>query len=105
MNRVYMTAVALACALAPFAPAQAGGDPAAGKAKAVVCSACHGVDGNSTNPIWPKLAGQHEAYLAKQIRAFRDGVRVDPTMAPMVSILKEEDIDDIAAFYASQKPK
>ena len=105
MNRVYMTLLALAFALAPLAPAHAGGDPAAGKAKAVVCSACHGVDGNSVNPLWPKLAGQHEAYLAKQIRAFRDGVRVDPTMAPMVSILKEEDIDDIAAFYASQKQK
>ena len=105
MNRVSMAALALACALAPFVPAHAGGDPAAGKAKAVVCSACHGVDGNSVNPLWPKLAGQHEAYLAKQIRAFRDGVRVDPTMAPMVSILKEEDIDDIAAFYASQKQK
>ena len=105
MNRVCMTALVLACALAPLAPAHAGGDPAAGKVKAVVCSACHGVDGNSVNPIWPKLAGQHEAYLAKQIRAFRDGVRVDPTMAPMVSILKEEDIDDIAAYYASQKPK
>ena len=105
MNRVYMTSLSLALALAPLAPVHAGGDPAAGKAKAVVCSACHGVDGNSVNPLWPKLAGQHEAYLAKQIRAFRDGVRVDPTMAPMVSILKEEDIDDIAAFYASQKPK
>jgi cytochrome c553 len=100
-----MHALALACALSPFAPAHAGGDAEAGKQKAVVCSACHGVDGNSVNPLWPKLAGQHEVYLAKQIRAFRDGVRVDPTMAPMVSILKEEDIDDIAAFYASQKQK
>ena len=105
MNRVYMTALALACALPPFAPAQAGGDPAAGKAKAVVCSACHGVDGNSTNPIWPKLAGQHEVYLAKQIRAFKSGERTDATMAPMMNLIKEEDIDDIAAYYASQKQK
>ena len=105
MIRAYTTALALACALSPLSSAQAGGDPVAGKTKAVVCSACHGIDGNSVNPLWPKLAGQHEAYLAKQIRAFRDGVRVDPTMAPMVSILKEEDIDDIAAYYASQKPK
>ena len=105
MIRVYVTALSLACTMAPLAPAHAGGDPVAGKTKAVVCSACHGIDGNSINPLWPKLAGQHEAYLAKQIRAFRDGVRVDPTMAPMVSILKEEDIDDIAAFYASQKQK
>ena len=105
MNRVYMTALALACALAPFAPAHAGGDPAAGKAKAVVCSACHGVDGNSVNPLWPKLAGQHEAYLAKQIRAFKSGERTDATMAPMINLIKEEDIDDIAAYYASQTPK
>lgn len=105
MTRVYTTALALTCALSPLAPAYAAGDAEAGKQKAVVCSACHGIDGNSINPLWPKLAGQHAAYLAKQIRAFRDGVRVDPTMAPMVSILKEEDIDDIAAYYASQKPK
>ena len=105
MNRVYMTALALACALGPLAPAHAGGDPVAGKAKAVVCSACHGVDGNSVNPIWPKLAGQHEAYLAKQIRAFKSGERTDPTMAPMIDLIKEEDIDDVAAYYASQKPK
>ena len=105
MNRVYMTSLALACALAPLAPAHAGGDPEAGRAKAVVCAACHGVDGNSVNPIWPKLAGQHEAYLAKQIRAFKSGERTDPTMAPMINLIKEEDIDDIAAFYASQKQK
>ena len=105
MNRVFMTALALACALAPFVPAQAGGNAEAGKAKAVVCSACHGVDGNSVNPLWPKLAGQHEAYLAKQIRAFKSGERTDATMAPMMNLIKEEDIDDIAAFYASQKQK
>ena len=105
MTRVYVTALALACALSSLAPVHAGGDAAAGKQKAVICAACHGVDGNSVNPIWPKLAGQHEVYLAKQIRAFRSGERKDPTMAPMVSILKEEDIDDVAAYYASQTPK
>ena len=105
MTRVYVTALALACALSSLAPVHAGGDAAAGKQKAVICAACHGVDGNSVNPIWPKLAGQHEVYLAKQIRAFRSGERKDPTMAPMVSLLKEEDIDDVAAYYASQTPK
>ena len=105
MIRVYTSAFALACALSPLAAVHAGGDAAAGKQKAVICAACHGVDGNSVNPIWPKLAGQHEVYLAKQIRAFRSGERKDPTMAPMVSLLKEEDIDDVAAFYASQKQK
>ena len=105
MIRTYMTGLALACTLAPFPPAHAGGDPEAGRAKAVVCSACHGVDGNSVNPMWPKLAGQHEAYLAKQIRAFKSGERTDATMAPMMNLIKDEDIDDIAAFYASQKQK
>ena len=105
MIRVYMTALALAGALSSLAPAHAGGDAEAGKAKAVICSACHGVDGNSINPLWPHLAGQHEAYLAKQIRAFKSGERTDPTMAPMMLMVKEEDIDDIAAYYASQKLK
>ena len=105
MIRVYTTALALTCALSPLAPAGAAGDAQAGKAKAVICSACHGIDGNSTNPLWPKLAGQHEAYLAKQIRAFKSGERTDQTMAPMMMMVKEEDIDDIAAYYASQKPK
>ena len=105
MIRIYTTALALACALSPLAQVHAAGDPEAGKQKAAICAACHGVDGNSVNPIWPKLAGQHEAYLAKQIRAFKSGERKDATMAPMVSILKDADIDDVAAYYASQTPK
>ena len=78
------------------------GDAAAGKAKAVVCAACHGADGTSVNPMWPNLKGQNEQYLIKQIRAFRDGTRNDPTMAPMVAALTDEDIANLAAFYASQ---
>jgi len=78
------------------------GDIAAGKAKSVVCSACHGATGISVNPMWPNLAGQKEQYLAKQIKAFRDGTRKDPSMAPMVAALSDQDIDNLAAFYASQ---
>ena len=81
------------------------GDAAAGKAKALLCSACHGLDGNSTNPLWPKLAGQHEAYLVKQMKAFRSAERKDPLMAPMSAGLRDADIDDLAAYYASQKQK
>ena len=77
------------------------GDIAAGKAKSVVCAACHGANGISMSPIWPNLAGQKEMYLAKQIKAFRDGERKDPTMAPMVAGLTDEDIANLAAYYAS----
>ena len=78
------------------------GDVAAGKAKSVVCAACHGATGHSMNPLWPNLAGQKEQYLAKQIKAFRDGTRNDPTMAPMVMALTDDDIANLAAYFAAQ---
>ena len=80
------------------------GDAAAGKTKAAVCAACHGPVGVSVNPAWPSLAGQQPVYLANQIRLFRDGVRVEPTMQPFVQNLSDQDIDDIAAYYASLSP-
>lgn len=82
--------------------AMAGGDVEAGKAKAAICAACHGATGTSINPMWPNLAGQHEQYLAKQIKAFRDGIRKDPMMAPMVASLSDADIANLAAYYAAQ---
>ncbi len=78
------------------------GDVAAGKAKSAVCAACHGATGVSMNPMWPNLAGQKEQYLAKQIKAFRDGTRKDPTMAPMVAALTDGDIANLAAYFAAQ---
>lgn len=78
------------------------GDAAAGKAKSVVCAACHGANGISMNPLWPNLAGQKEQYLAKQIKAFRDGTRKDATMAPMVAGLSDDDIANLAAYFAAQ---
>ena len=78
-------------------------DIAKGKAKAVTCVACHGPKGISNNPIWPNLAGQKKEYLIKQIKAFKDGVRKDPSMAPMVAPLTEEDIKNLAAYYSSLK--
>lgn len=80
----------------------AAGDPAAGKTKAATCSACHGADGNSNNPIWPKLAGQHASYIVKQLQAFKSGARQDPTMQPMAAPLSEEDMADLAAYFSSQ---
>ena len=80
------------------------GDPVQGKAKAALCSACHGVAGVSTNPLWPSLAGQQEPYLVKQIKAFRDREREDITMQPFVENLTDQDIADLAAFYSGLSP-
>jgi cytochrome c553 len=83
---------------------QAAGDAAAGQAKAAVCAACHGADGNSLVPNWPKLAGQHPEYIKKQFQAFKAGDRKDPTMSPQALMLKtDQDIEDVAAFFSSQK--
>lgn len=76
------------------------GDPERGKAKSALCSACHGVAGVSVNPLWPSLAGQQEQYLVKQIKAFRDGEREEITMQPFVENLSDQDVADLAAFYA-----
>ena len=85
------------------AVAQAAGDPAAGEAKAGTCLACHGPDGNSVNPLWPKLAGQHPGYTMKQLKELQASeTRSNAMMAPMIKDLSEEDMEDIAAFYASR---
>ena len=76
-------------------------DIEAGKEKTVVCQSCHGPDGNSANPIWPKLAGQHASYILKQLREFKAGKRQDPTMQGMVAALTDEDMVNIAAYYQS----
>ena len=81
------------------------GNPEAGKAKAHACSACHGLQGISTNPVWPNLAGQHAAYLAIALKAYRDGRRVDPLMTPMARPLSDQDIADLAAYFSSLPPR
>ncbi len=88
-------------ALAPLAAA-AIGDPVAGEQKAAMCAACHGPDGNSMVSAWPKIAGQHVDYAARQTRMVRDGQRSIPEMIAFVMDLSDQDIADIAAFYASQ---
>ncbi|MHA6999463.1 c-type cytochrome [Aeromonas schubertii] len=79
-------------------------DAEAGKAKAVVCAACHGVEGKAMIPGYPHLAGQSAQYTAKQLKAFRDGQRQDSVMAPMAKPLSDADIENLAAWYASLKP-
>lgn len=100
MNKTILSACALLL-LASF-PAFAG-DPAAGQKKSQACAACHGPDGNSVSPDFPKIAGQHQDYLAKALRDYKSGARKNPIMAPMAASLTTRDIDDLAAYYASQK--
>ena len=74
-----------------------------GQEKSVVCAACHGPTGVSVNPIWPSLAGQHAGYLTKQLLDFKEKKgRDNPTMAPMVANLSEQDIADLSVFYTRQ---
>lgn len=82
--------------------AYAGGDPEAGKQKSTPCAACHGADGNSVNPAWPKLAGQGEKYLVDQLQLFKDKIRINTLMNPQAVNLSEQDILDLAAYYANQ---
>ena len=96
-----LSAIATAL-LAPIALAQ--GDAAAGQAKSALCATCHGPDGNSELVINPKIAGQNARYLSKQLQDFKSGVRPGPIMAAMVISLSDEDIEDLAAYYAAQTP-
>lgn len=82
--------------------AVADGDAAAGKAKSATCAACHGADGNSANPEWPKIAGQHASYTVLQLQAYKEGKRQNALMMPMAMGLSETDMQDLAAFYSSQ---
>jgi cytochrome c553 len=82
------------------------GDATKGKALSAVCSACHGADGNSVNPDWPKIAGQGEAYIVKQLHDFRADKRAEATMTPMAKgIASDEDVLHLAAYFSSQKTK
>jgi cytochrome c553 len=93
---------ALACTV--LTGAAAAGDPAAGAQKAAVCGACHGATGNSVNPEWPNLAGQHESYTVAQLALFKQGVRDNILMAPMAMALTEADMQDLGAHFARQTP-
>jgi cytochrome c553 len=77
----------------------------AGQAKAAACAACHGIDGNSVNPEWPSLAGQHPSYIAKQLRLFKSGARPSSVMVPQAQPLSEQDIDDLSTYFAAQPQK
>ena len=81
------------------------GNAEAGKTKSAVCAACHNADGNSVNPEWPKLAGQHPNYIIKELNDFKNDKRVNATMSPMAKPLSEQDMADLAAYFSSQAKK
>jgi nitrite reductase (NO-forming)/hydroxylamine reductase len=85
-----------------FAPALQAVDIEAGKQRASTCFACHGQDGISLNPKYPNLAGQSAEYLAKQLDAFRSGMRKDSVMSPMAALLSDADVENVAAYFAGQ---
>jgi cytochrome c553 len=80
------------------------GKVADGATKSAICSSCHGPNGNSVNPEWPRLAGQSAVYIAEQLRLFRSGVRDNPIMKPLAASLSDQDISDLAVYYEAQTP-
>ena len=102
MKKVLFIALAAGLISAPLV-ATAAGDVAAGKAKSASCAGCHGATGTSPSPMWPNLAGQKEAYLAIQLKDFKNGTRTEATMNAMAKPLSDADSNNLAAFYAAQK--
>ena len=93
----------LAAALSAASFGALAGDPVAGKAKSMTCAGCHGVNGISSNGMWPNLAGQKEAYLVSQLKMFRDGKRNNAMMTAMAKGLSDADIANLSAYYAGLK--
>jgi cytochrome c553 len=77
------------------------GDVKAGRAKALMCQACHGLDGLSKTPDAPNIAGQTEPYLLTQLQAFKSGTRKNDAMSVVVPSLSDKDIEDLAAYYSA----
>ena len=99
---ILLLSATAAAVFAQVSPAQ--GDAAAGEAKSALCATCHGPDGNSELVINPKIAGQNARYMIKQLQDFKSGARPGPIMTAMVINLSDEDIEDLAAYYAAQTP-
>lgn len=101
MGKILFIIITATLMLAAF-QAGAAGDPVAGQSKSAVCAACHGVDGNSPTAAWPKIAGQHEDYIYKQLIDFKSGNRDNPQMSPIVTTMSDDDLGDVAAYFGSQ---
>lgn len=99
MKATLLVAASLALAAAPAFAA----DADAGKEKSKTCAACHGPDGNSVAPDFPRIAGQYYDYLVRVIGEYKSGARKNPIMMPMVEKLTKRDIEDLAAYFSQQK--
>jgi cytochrome c553 len=104
MKKVSVIAPLLVLSCLGASAALAAGSAEKGEAKSTACIACHGSQGNSANPEWPVLAGQHEQYIHKQLQAFKSGARKNPLMSPMAMSLSDEDMADLGAYFQAQKP-
>lgn len=108
MNNYIAALARVIAALAFFASATASaeslieGSVEAGQAKAVVCGACHGIDGNSVNPEWPSLAGQHARYAYEQLEAFKNGNRANPLMTGQAMALSDDDMKNLSVYFEAQ---
>lgn len=103
LRRFLACAGTLAASLALLGPVHAAGSAEAGQTRSIVCAGCHGVDGNSFNPEWPSLAGQNATYLIKAMQSFKDGSRQNVLMNAQAAALSEQDMQDLAAWFSSQK--
>jgi len=102
MKNTLFIATIMACSLVVYGAAQAAGDVAAGKTKSAMCAGCHGTNGQGVPPN-PALAGKPEADIAQALRDFRSGKRVNPVKKAITASLSEQDIENLATFYASLK--
>ena len=101
MNKLVIVAIASALLLAA-GYSFAGGGAAAGKQKSAACAACHGADGNSATPDFPRIAGQQNDYIVKALSDYKSGARKDPVMGAMAVNLSKQDMEDLAAYFSSQ---
>jgi cytochrome c553 len=108
MMRAGWAGLALLAATLSYAQTAAPDDPfstgkvEAGASKTAACTACHGPNGNSANPDWPRLASQSAVYIAEQLKLFKTQVRNNPVMMPMASGLSDQDVNDVAVYYEAQ---
>jgi cytochrome c553 len=102
MNKIILVLTATVISVVPLTAFSAG-DITAGQNKSAVCHACHGATGTSIQPNYPNLGGQHQDYLSKALYDFRDGGRQNAIMNGFAANLSDADIEDIAAWYASQQ--